>query len=140
MAAPGNIAIDDLTGRKSMNLQLSESYDSILKVQGVNWLTRKVLNVGNITMTIKQYADKAGFTHLTIDSKSGSGVPGSIENRLLNNETRHASHPLFGKITGCTARVNLADLPSAWLADGWEQGTTRAIIITTEHLDIDRVT
>lgn len=122
------------------NLQLSDSYDSILKVQGVNWLTRKALNVGSITMTIKQYADEAGFTHLTIDSKSGSGLPGSTESHLLNNETRHPNHPLFGKITGRTAWVNLADLPSPWLADGCEQGTTRAILMTTEHLDIDGVT
>ncbi|CAI7636924.1 unnamed protein product [Penicillium glandicola] len=140
MAAPESITIDDLTGRWSMNLKLSDSYDSILKIQGVNWLTRKVLNVGSITMTIKQHIDEAGLTHLTIDSKSGSGLPGSTENRLLNNETRHANHPLFGKITGRTAWVNLADLPSTWLADGWEQGTTRAILMTTEHLDVDGVT
>ncbi|KAJ5530285.1 hypothetical protein N7527_003678 [Penicillium freii] len=90
-------------------------------------------------MIIKQYTDEAGLTHLTIDSKSGSGLPGSTENRLLNNETRHANHPLFGKITGRTSWVNLADLPSPWLADGWEQSTTRAILMTTEHLDIDGV-
>ncbi|OQD67491.1 hypothetical protein PENPOL_c003G07263 [Penicillium polonicum] len=121
------------------NLQLSDSYDSILKIQGVNLLTRKVVNVGSITMTIKQYTDEAGLTHLTIDSKSGSGLQGSTENRLLNNETRHANHPLFGKITGRTAWVNLADLPSPWLTNGWEQGTTRAILMTTEHLDIGGV-
>ncbi|CAI7618713.1 unnamed protein product [Penicillium viridicatum] len=86
-------------------------------------------------MIIKQYTDEAGLTHLTIDSKSGSGLPGSTENRLLNNETTHANHPLFGR----TSWVNLADLPSPWLADGWEQSTTRAILMTTEHLDIDGV-
>ncbi|KAJ5592074.1 hypothetical protein N7537_008978 [Penicillium hordei] len=116
MVAPGNITIDDLTGRWSMNLQLSDSYDSILKVQGINWLTRKVLNVGSITMTIKQYADEAGVTHLTIDSKSGSGLPGP--------------HSL-----GEPGRPSIP-----WLADGWEQGTTRAILMTTEHLDIDGIT
>ena len=57
------------------NLQLSDSYDSILKIQGVNWLTRKVLNVGSITMTIKQYTDEAGLTHLTICLLSTSELP-----------------------------------------------------------------
>jgi len=123
-----------------MNLTLSDSYDSILQMQHVNWLTRKVLTAGTITMNIRQTVDEEGQTHLTIESKSGSGLPSSTEARLLNNETRHVNHPIFGKITGRTRWAALTDLPSEWLASGWEEGTIKVILMTTEHLDVDAVT
>lgn len=109
-------------------------------MQGVSWLTRKVLTASAITMRIQQSVDDQGLTHLTIESKSGSALPSSTENRLLNDETRHANHPIFGKITGRTRWAELSALPSEWLASGWETGTTRVILMTTEHLDHDAVT
>ncbi|KAN0111045.1 hypothetical protein V8E51_007432 [Hyaloscypha variabilis] len=140
-AAPPNITVDDISGRWSMNPQLSDSYDSILKIQGVNWLTRKVLSVGSISASIQQTIDPAsGLTHMTIDSKSGAGLPGSTENRILNNETRSKKHPLFGNIAGRTRWAKLDDLPSSWLAEGWEEGTERVVLMTTEHLDLDATT
>jgi hypothetical protein len=93
-------------------------------VQGVNWLSRKVLNAGTITANIRQTVDADGLTHLTIDSKSGHGLPGSTENRILNGETRGKKHPLFGQVAGSTRWAGLNDLPSPWLAEGWEAGTT----------------
>lgn len=109
-------------------------------MQGVNWLTRKVLNIGTITMTIKQVVNDQGVTLLTIDSKSGAGLPGSTENRILNNETRSKKHPIFGNVAGRTRWAELNDLPSPWLAEGWETGTTRLVLMTTEHVDIEAVT
>lgn len=93
------------------NNTLSDSYDSILKMQNVNWLTHKVLIMGTITMSIKQVMDEEGLTHLTIDSKSVSGLLSSTENRFLNNEIRNANYPLFGKITSRIRWAALTDLP-----------------------------
>jgi hypothetical protein len=91
-------------------------------------------------MTIKQTIDAEGLTLLTIDSKSGAGLPGSTENRILNNETRSKKHPIFGNVAGRTRWAELNDLPSTWLAEGWEAGTTRVVLMTTEHQDIDALT
>ncbi|OAA50790.1 hypothetical protein BBO_00737 [Beauveria brongniartii RCEF 3172] len=99
-----------------------------------------MLTAGTITLRIKQEVDDEGLTHLTIDSKSGTGLPGSTERRLFNNETRQGNHPLFGKITGRTRCAALDDLPSDWLATGWEDDTSRVILMATEHLDIGAVT
>lgn len=99
-----------------------------------------MVTAGTLTLTIQQMVDGEGLTHLTIESKSSTGLPPSKEQRLLNNETRHATHPLFGKITGRTQWVSLADLPSKWLATGWEESTTKVILMTTEHLDVGAVT
>jgi hypothetical protein len=109
-------------------------------MQGVNWLTRKVLNIGTITATIKQTVDADGLTHLTIDSKSGAGLPGSTENRILNNEARSKKHPLFGNVAGRTRWAELNDLPSPWLAEGWEEGTTKVVLMTTDHIDTNATT
>lgn len=106
----------------------------------MNWLTRKVLTVGTVTMSIKQTVDEEGVTHLTIDNKAGSGLPGSTESRILNDQIRNADHPLFGKITGRTRWAELTDLPSPWLSSGWEDGTTKVVLMTTEHLDVNAVT
>ncbi|KAJ5993160.1 hypothetical protein N7451_008884 [Penicillium sp. IBT 35674x] len=140
MAAPQEITLDNLSGRWNMNLVLSDPYDSILKAQGISWLTRKVLTVGSFTLTIRETVDEEGVTHLIIDTKPSSGLPGTTERRVLNNEPSELTHPLFGKIRGRTKWVALADLPSEWLGCGFQDGTEKAMLMTTDHIDIDTVT
>ncbi|KAJ9137154.1 Calycin [Pleurostoma richardsiae] len=140
MAAPAEITLDNLSGRWSMNLALSDPYDLILKAQGVNWLTRKVLTVGTFTLTIQETVDEAGLTHLVIDTKPGSGLPGTTERRVLNDEPSELTHPLFGKIRGRTKWLAPAELPSEWLGAGFEDGTVKTMLMTTDHLDIDAIT
>ncbi|KAG0153802.1 hypothetical protein PDIDSM_1181 [Penicillium digitatum] len=48
--------------------------------------------------------------------------------------------PSLARSPAAQPESTLPYLPSTWLADGWEQGTTRAILMTTEHLDINGVT
>ncbi|ATZ46577.1 hypothetical protein BCIN_01g11470 [Botrytis cinerea B05.10] len=140
-AVPPTVTVDNISGRWSMNLQLSDSYDSILKIQGVNWLTRKVLNVGTISLKITQTISPLdSLTHLDIESKSGAGLPGSVENRILNDETRSKKHPLFGNVVGRTRWAELSDLPSKYLGEGWEEGTKKVVLMTTEHTDIGATT
>lgn len=123
------------------NQSLSGSYDTVLKAQGVNWLTRKVMATSAITMSIEQSKDNEGVTHLSIHSKPNSGLPGSTETRVLNNEPRELKHPIFGMIRGRTKWVSKADLPSDWLRENLEgQSSEGFILMTTEHLDTNATT
>lgn len=97
-------------------------------------------------MSIKQFTDAQdpSLTHLHIETKSGSGLPASTEARMLNDQIKHADHPLFGKITGRTRWAAVQEgeggLPSKFLAEGWEESTKRVVLMTTEHLDVNAVT
>ena len=123
------------------NQSLSGSYDTVLKAQGVNWLTRKVITASAITMSIEQRKDGEGVTRLSIHSKPNSALPGSTETRVLNNGPRELEHPIFGKIRGRTAWVSKADLPSEWLGQNLEgQSSNGLILMTTEHLDTNATT
>ncbi|KOS45920.1 hypothetical protein ACN38_g3111 [Penicillium nordicum] len=135
MAAPASKTVQDLNGSWSVNNDLSESSAEILKVQGVNWLTRKVIALANVTLTIDQRKDENGEILLDIENKPSGSLPATQEKRVLNWKPVELNHGLFGNIRGRSRICKLADLDDDYLRHGWEDGTEEVMHFKTEHLD-----
>lgn len=115
-------------------------------MQGVNWLTRKVITMSPIILTMRQSVDaKTGLTHLDIDSRPESGLPGTTEERVLNWEPVEVDSALFGKLRGRTRWVQPSELvdENEYLTAGLEKDGSddgRLIQMYTEFLAISAVT
>ncbi|KAJ5192814.1 hypothetical protein N7449_008956 [Penicillium cf. viridicatum] len=135
MAAPASKTVRDLNGSWAVNNDLSESSAEILKVQGVNWLTRKVIAMANVTLTINQRKDENSNILLDIENKPSGGLPTTQEKRVLNWEPVELNHGLLGNIRGRSRICKLADLDDDYLRQGWEDGTEEVMHFRTEQLD-----
>ncbi|KAJ6141248.1 hypothetical protein N7470_010144 [Penicillium chermesinum] len=100
-----------------MNNDLSESSAEILKTQGVNWLTRKVLAMASVTLVINQRKDENGNILLDIENKPSGGLPVTQEKRVLDWKPVELHHGLLGNIRG------------------WEDGTEEVMHFKTEQLE-----
>ncbi|KAJ5764962.1 hypothetical protein N7520_004521 [Penicillium odoratum] len=143
MSAPAKITLNSLDGQWVLNRAMSTEYDPLLKLQGVNWLMRKVLNMTNVILEVKEWEDPSdGFTHMDIDLKPTSGLPATQENKVLDFQGVDSTHALFGKIRvsqGWTGAKEL-DEEDSFLVDGMEEGINSFVHLKTEHLDYNAVT
>ncbi|KAI2698608.1 hypothetical protein CBS147332_8400 [Penicillium roqueforti] len=136
MAAPSSKTVQDLNGSWTANNNLSEeSSAEILKLQGVSWLTRKVIAMANVTLIIDQRKDESGNILLDIENKPSGGLPATQEKRVLNWKPVELNHGLFGNIRGRSRICKLGDLDDDYLRQGWEDGTEEVMHFKTEHLD-----
>jgi hypothetical protein len=96
--------------------------DDVLRLQGVGWLTRKVIAAATIYLTIKHYKDSDGIEHIDID-QNASGMHQTREERTLT-WTEHEHHDgLFGPVIGKSRRVKADDLDKPFLKEGWTSDT-----------------
>ncbi|RDW59259.1 hypothetical protein BP5796_12183 [Coleophoma crateriformis] len=143
MAAPASITLKSLDGQWAMNRKLSGDYDPVLKLQGVNWLMRKVLSMASVTVTIKEW-EEGGLTHIHVENRPASGLPPTTEDRIFDYKGIELAHPLFGKVRSQTRWAGAADLDEVdeFLAKGFETEASKTLFvhIMTEHLDHGVVT
>ena len=90
----------------SQSKTLSDPTDAVLALQGVGWLKRKAINLATVTLSIKQYVDESGVTHVDIDQTATAArervrrhVPDEAE-RLLQGRFRiiNVWRPLNGPV------------------------------------------
>ncbi|KAK3394225.1 hypothetical protein B0H63DRAFT_40246 [Podospora didyma] len=131
MAAPLSKTIADLSGKWIMNKTQSTPVDAGLAIQGVSWLTRKIVGAATITLDVKQYtgppsppAEPNGpaVAHIEIEQTGTAGLKGSTEKRCLDYTFREHSDWLFGTVRGQSKFIALADVEDAHLAKGWLEG------------------
>ncbi|KAI1809435.1 hypothetical protein GGS20DRAFT_571977 [Poronia punctata] len=111
MAAPASKTIADLSGKWRLNKSLSDNTDPALQLQGISWLTRKIIANATVNLTVKQYTDANGIVHIEIDQEA-SGVPGggSHEHRTLDFQERELTDRVFGTIRGQTKFVSTEEI------------------------------
>ncbi|TPX08915.1 uncharacterized protein E0L32_009619 [Thyridium curvatum] len=140
MAAPDSKSIADLNGKWVMNKTLSSSTDPALALQGVGWVTRKVVGLATITLHVKQFAAEPSpvgpnadqpaptsdpVTHVDIEQTGTGGMKGTTERRCLDDALREHTDYLFGHVRGRTRWVDLAEVEDEFLKAGWnEEGET----------------
>jgi hypothetical protein len=99
----------------------------MLELQGVPWLKRKIILIATVTISIKEYVDSNGVTHIDLEQTATGGIQGTTELRTLDwSETSHEDH-IFGTLTSRNRWV--ADLKSCesgnggplhtFLTEGW---------------------
>ncbi|KAF8634425.1 hypothetical protein AX15_000876 [Amanita polypyramis BW_CC] len=123
MAVPPDFTILDLTGKFVLNKPLSDDTDAILSLQGVSWLTRRVISYATITLAIKHYKDESGVEHIDIDQTFTGGIPGTSEQRTLWWKERQHSDYIFGHVVGKSRRCKAEDLHDEFLTKGWTEDT-----------------
>ncbi|KAL4793758.1 hypothetical protein BDV19DRAFT_390959 [Aspergillus venezuelensis] len=102
MAIPSDITLKTLKGSWTLDKSVSDSSDSILRLQGVSWLTRKAISAATLTLH---------FTSSTIETENGTeipqltmrqtltgGIPGSTEERIMDWKERLRSNHVYGDI------------------------------------------
>jgi len=131
MAAPANKTIGDLNGKWVMNKNLSTPIDSGLALQGVGWMTRKVIGLATVTLEVKQFtappsppAEPSGApaTHIEIEQTITGGTRGTTEKRCADNEFREHSDWLFGHVKGQSRWIKTEEISDNFLKSGWLEG------------------
>ena len=105
----------------SQNRALSdtESTDRILTLQGVGWVTRKIVNTATITLYIKHYKDEEGVEHIDTKRIITGGITASPEKKTLDWTWRNGDNNLFGSTIGRARRIPVADITDEYLKSGW---------------------
>ncbi|KAI1195552.1 hypothetical protein F5X97DRAFT_335234 [Nemania serpens] len=103
MAAPASKTIGNLGGKWRLNKNRSDPTDPAFQLQGISWLTRKIIANATIRLDVKQYTDERGTVHIEI-TQEASG------HRTLDFEERELSDRVFGKIRGQTKFVSAEEL------------------------------
>jgi hypothetical protein len=145
MAAPPSKTVGDLTGKWYMvrhfppnrqnqnvltyaqNKKFSSDTSPALALQGIGWVTRKLISAASITLDIKQYtapptppnSDTTPVTHIEIEQTGTGGMKGTTEKRCLDFQWREHSDWMFGHVKGQTKFVAPADITDEFLAKDW---------------------
>jgi hypothetical protein len=118
------------------NKDLSDPTDAALQLQGIGWLTRKIIANATVTLDVKQYTDDKGVVHIEV-TQEASGVPSgqTHEHRTLDFEERELTDRLFGTIRGRSKFVGAGELgetlrqmaiadDDGYLSADWIEGDT----------------
>jgi len=130
MAAPQSKNIGNLTGRWVMNKTQSTPVEPGLALQGIGWMTRKMVGLATVTLNTKQYTgppsppgEGAEVTHIEIEQTGTGGMKGSTEKRCLDNIFRDHSDWLFGSVRGQSRWVKPEEIEDAFLKSAdWLEG------------------
>ncbi|KAF9015524.1 hypothetical protein BDQ17DRAFT_51031 [Cyathus striatus] len=124
MAVPADFTISNISGKFTMNKSLSDSTDTILRLQGVGWFKRKAISLGTITLYINHYNDsEIDVERIDIDQTITGGIPGTSEKRILDWTGREHEDHLFGAVVGKSRRVKVDELDEEWLKRDWTEDT-----------------
>jgi len=93
--------------------------DKILTLQGVNWMTRKIIAMATITFYIRHYKDNDGVEHIDTEEFYTGGVPGIKEKKTLWWREQEYHDYLVGDVKGKSRRAKIDVLDDSFLREGW---------------------
>ena len=108
MAAPSHKTLHNLAGNWTLNKDLSDPYEPVLALQGVNALIRKAASHCSVHLVITQ----RNPDEITVEQKAtGASIPGTKEDYKLDWEWRENNDPLFGQMKGRARWVKKEEAP-----------------------------
>lgn len=84
---------------------MSNEFDEVFQLQGINWMVRKALKAATITFTVEAYKDEKDIPHMVVQQSAGYGPSPPAEHRLLN-WSEVPRQTFIGSMTGRTRFVN----------------------------------
>jgi len=99
MAVPPSVTIKDMSGVYVLNTKLSDSIQTLLKMQGVGFLVRQAVQYSTITVTMKQYRDQDAIVHLDQKQVSTGGITNE-DSRVLHGQLEEKNNRIWGKVKG----------------------------------------
>ena len=107
--------VESSSDKYLQNRKLADDPDSMLELQGVPWLKRKIILLATVTLSIKEYLDCNYITHIDLEQTATGGIQGTTELRILDwSENSHFDH-IFGTLKSQNRWVsNLKTVPNPW--------------------------
>lgn len=137
MAAPKDLTTLNVSAIYTMNKTLSDDIDPVLNMQGVTWFNRTAISYATVSLYVNHYKDENGVEHIDTDQRLTGGVPGTIENRILDwTPITHYDY-VFGAIIGKSRRLKVVEIDDHFLKDGWLSDTQEHGVICSQ-IESDR--
>ncbi|KAF5343798.1 hypothetical protein D9758_016211 [Tetrapyrgos nigripes] len=118
MAVPSDFSISKINGKFAVNKALSDTMDTMFRIQGLGWVTRKALGLASIT------------AHIT-PSVQDNGVERSAQSLSISN-------PILGKMVYKSRKIKLSEVTkddeylkegqSGSLKEGWDTSADDTLI------------
>ena len=119
----------------TQNKAQSDDSDEILRLQGVSWMTRKIIRAATLYLTINHRVED-GIELITVDQVLSGGVGGSSDTRILDWEEREVDDNLYGPLVTRTKRSKPADLDNDYLKQDWPSDVQEhGLVHTMGHSD-----
>lgn len=97
MAAPKEKTLQNLSGRWTLNKDLSDDFEPVLEMQGVNMIIRKATGAASVHLKIAQPSENELKMEQTATAAS---IPGTTESYVLDWDWRKNHDAFFGDIEG----------------------------------------
>lgn len=115
---------------QSQNRTLTDDVDEMLTLQGVGWISRKIIKNATITLYVRHYKDGLeDVERIDIDQTVTGGISGPSEYRTLNWTSDKINHSFFGAIVAKSRRIPLAEVTDEYLSSGWLPDVSRDGVI-----------
>lgn len=125
---PEDITIRNLTGIYTLNHNLSDSSQAVLKMQRINFIVRQAVLYSNVDVTLKQYTTDDGLEHLDQEQLSTGGIR-NFEDRLMDWEATEKYNWIWGQVNGRSRYTKLDQIEDDYLRDGWSKDTIDGEIV-----------
>ena len=119
MAVPPEITVKNMSGTYLLNRTLSDSSQTVLKMQSVNFAVRTAVAYSNVTVTLSQYTDDKG-PHLDQDQVSTGGIK-NFEDRIMDGALTEKYNWIWGKVLGKSRYVKIEEITDGFLREGWSK-------------------
>lgn len=123
MSVPTDIDSRNFQGVYVLNKGQSDSFDDVLRVQGMGWAKRKVVSSATPTLYIKHFKDSDGNEHVQTTQEGPMGLKGGSEERMLDGSRIQQESPAFGPVLHSIQRARVDELDSDWQKEGWSLDT-----------------
>jgi hypothetical protein len=110
---------------------LSDDTDEILRLQGVNLITRKAITMATVTLNVRHYKGDNNVEYIDINPTITAGIPGTPEKRTLDWTPRENNDGVFGPVVGKSRRMQLHEIDNEYLRNGWLPDTVEHGAINT---------
>ncbi|KAL8732742.1 MAG: hypothetical protein Q9166_002522 [cf. Caloplaca sp. 2 TL-2023] len=116
MAAPSHKTLHNIAGRWTLNKPLSDPFEPVLNLQGVNGFIRSIASHTSVHLNITQPSPNE--IHLQ-QTATGASIPAVTEDWILDWEWREGKDPLFGDMKGRARWIKIddADVQGDWDRD-----------------------
>jgi hypothetical protein len=128
MAVPPEISTRNLTGVYTLNRILSDSSQTVLKMQNIGWVVRQAVAYSTVTVTLQQYDDSDGKPHLDQEQISTGGIR-NFEDRIMDWQDTLKENWIWGKVNGRSRYVGLKEIEDPYLKEGWGQDCVEGEVV-----------
>lgn len=128
LPVPEDVTIQNLSGVYTLNHALSDSSQSVLKMQRINFVVRQAVAYSTVDVTLKQYTTDDGAKHLDQEQLSTGGIR-NFEDRVMDWVETEKYNWIWGQVNGKSRYTTLDQIEDEYLKDGWSQDTVEGEVV-----------